>query len=185
MRAISKEVHMNLIHNMYLEITLLKLIHLPGAKKLIEQSTHCGLVTSNDASKLCHHWFRSCPVPSPVISWTNADFIANQTIMNRFLYNFDQNTDKIFSSKKGIWLIHWGWVMHICISKLNIIGSDNGLSPGRRQVIIWTNAGILLIGPLGTNFNEIFIEIHTFPFKKIHLKISSAKRQPFVSSSMC
>ena len=40
--------------------------------------------------------------------------------------------------------------------KIISIGSDNGLSPGRCQVIIWTNAEILLIGPLGTNFNEIF-----------------------------
>ena len=47
---------------------------------------------------------------------------------------------------------------HICISKLIIIGSDNGLSPDRRQAIIWTNAGLLLIGPLGTNFSEILIE---------------------------
>ena len=47
----------------------------------------------------------------------------------------------------------------ICVSKLTIMGSDNGLSPERRQPIIWTNAGILLIGPLGTNFNEILIEI--------------------------
>ena len=48
---------------------------------------------------------------------------------------------------------------HICVGKLTIIGSDNGLSPERRQAIIWTNAGILLIGPLGTNFSEILIEI--------------------------
>ena len=40
-------------------------------------------------------------------------------------------------------LTHWGRVTHICISKLTIIGSDNGSSPGRRQAIIWTNAGIL------------------------------------------
>ena len=45
--------------------------------------------------------------------------------------------------------------MQICISELTIIGSDNGLSPGRRQAIIWTNAGILLIGPFRTNLNEI------------------------------
>ena len=63
---------------------------------------------------------------------------------------------------------------------LTIIGSDNGLSPGRRQAIIWTNDGILLIGPIGTNFNEILIEIHTFSFKKkIHLKMSSGKWRPF------
>ena len=68
---------------------------------------------------------------------------------------------------------------HICVGNLTIIGSDNGLSPGRRQAIIWTNAGILLIGPLGTNFSEIVIEIHTFSFKKIHLKMSSGKWRPF------
>ena len=56
-------------------------------------------------------------------------------------------------------LTRWGPVAHICINKLTIIGSDNGLSPGRRKAIIWTNAGILLIGPLGTNFSEILIEI--------------------------
>ena len=59
-------------------------------------------------------------------------------------------------------LTHWGRATHICVGKLTIIGSDNGLSPGRRQAIIWTNAGILLIGPLGTNFIEILSEIHTF-----------------------
>ena len=48
---------------------------------------------------------------------------------------------------------------HIYVNKLTTIGSDNGLSPDRRQAIIWTNAGILLIGLLGTNFSEIFIEI--------------------------
>ena len=44
--------------------------------------------------------------------------------------------------------------------KLNITGSDNGLSPGRRQAIIWTSAEILLIRTLGTPFSEIFSEIH-------------------------
>ena len=68
--------------------------------------------------------------------------------------------------------------MHICISKLAIIGSDNGLSPGRRQDIIWTNAG-MLIRTLGTNFTEILSEIHIFSFKKIHLKMLSGKRRPF------
>ena len=47
---------------------------------------------------------------------------------------------------------------NICISRLTTIGLDNGLSPGRRQSIIWTNAGILLIRPLGTNFGEFFIQ---------------------------
>ena len=68
---------------------------------------------------------------------------------------------------------------HICVGKLTIIDSDNGLSPGRCQAIIWTNAGILLIGPLWTNFNEILIGIQTFSFKKMHLKMAFAKWRPF------
>ena len=75
-------------------------------------------------------------------------------------------------------LTPWGRVTHICVGNLAIIAPDNGLSPGRRQAIIWTNAGILLIGPSGTNFSEILIGIQTFSFKKIHLKMSSAKWRP-------
>ena len=77
------------------------------------------------------------------------------------------------------WLTHWGPVTHICVGKLFIIGADNGLSPDRRQAITWTNVGKLLIGPLGTNFSEMLIEIHTFLFKKIYLKMSSGKWLPF------
>ena len=68
---------------------------------------------------------------------------------------------------------------HICVSKLTIIGSDNGLSPSRRQAIIWTNGGILLIRNLGTNFSETLSEIYTFSFKKICLKMASGRRRPF------
>ena len=82
-------------------------------------------------------------------------------------------------------LTHWGRATHICVGKLTTIGSDDGLSPGRRQAIIWTIAGISLIGPLGTNFSEILIRIQTFSFKKMHLKMPSAKWRPFVSASMC
>ena len=80
------------------------------------------------------------------------------------------------------WLTHWGQVTHICIGKLTIIGSDNGLLPCWHQAIIWTNAGILLIGPLGTNFSEILIGIQTFSLKKMHLKMSSGKLWPFCLS---
>ena len=61
------------------------------------------------------------------------------------------------------------------------IASDNGLSPGRRQAIIWTNAGIFLIGPLRTNFSEILIEIWVFSFKKMRLKMSSATMMAILS----
>ena len=78
----------------------------------------------------------------------------------------------VLYERHKIFLTHWGRVTHICISKLLILGSDNGLSPDRRQAIIKTKAGILFIRPLGTNFNEILIEINTFSFKKKHLKMS-------------
>ena len=76
-------------------------------------------------------------------------------------------------------LTHWGRVTHICVSKLTIIGSDNGLAPDRRQAIIWTNAGMLLIRTLGTNFSEILSEIRAFSFKKMHLKMSSGNWRSF------
>ena len=76
-------------------------------------------------------------------------------------------------------LNHWGRVTHICVDNLTAIGSDNGLSPGRRQAIIRTNVGILLIEPLGTNFSDILIEIMTFSVKKMHLKMSSGDWWPF------
>ena len=73
---------------------------------------------------------------------------------------------------------------HICISKQTIIVSDNGLSANCSQAIIWTNVGILLIRTLGTNFSEIFSEIHKFSFRKIHLKMSSGKWRPSCLSQL-
>ena len=83
------------------------------------------------------------------------------------------NTIKILQSCNRP-LTHWRRVTHI-----TIIGSDNDLSSDRRQAIIWTNAVILLIGPLGTNFSENLIKIITFSFTKMRLKVSSAKWWPF------
>ena len=80
--------------------------------------------------------------------------------------------------KMNLWqmflLTHWGWVTHICISELTITGSNNVLSPGRHQAIIWTNAGIWLI-PTSISFSEILSEIHIFSLKKMYLKMLSAK----------
>ena len=90
----------------------------------------------------------------------------------------------IYSSCIGNWIficsdnsLRASDVYNIC--KLNIIGSDNGMSPGQHQAIIWTNGGILSIEPLVTNFNETLIKIHTFSLKKMHLKMPSMKWQPF------
>ena len=109
-----------------------------------------------------------------------------------YRYMYQVNALKIwtvFSMQQQ--LTHWCWVTHICIGKLITIGSDNGLSPGRRQAIIWTNDEVLLIRPLGTRFNEILIRNQTFSFMKMHLKMSSVKWRPFciglnvLSSNLC
>ena len=68
------------------------------------------------------------------------------------------------------YLTHWGREAHRCVVNLDIFGSDNGLQPGRLHAIIWTNAGILLIRPLRTNFSEILIAIHIFSVKKTTLE---------------
>ena len=88
------------------------------------------------------------------------------------------NTQREYWSRQKL-STHWVRVTHIWVSNLTIIGSDNGLSPGQRQAIIWTNAGMLLIGPLGTNFSEILVEIHRVWLKKMPLKMSSGKWRPF------
>ena len=76
-------------------------------------------------------------------------------------------------------LTHWGRVTHICVSKLTIIGSDNGLRLTGAKPLYKPMLDYLLIGPSGTNFSEILIGILTFSFKKMCLKVSSAERRPF------
>ena len=82
-------------------------------------------------------------------------------------------TTLYFDVYKHIWaqqgLTHWGWVSHIWVSKITIIGSDDGLSPGQRHVIIWSNAGIFVNWTLGNklqwNFHRnqcIFIQENAF-----------------------
>ena len=63
------------------------------------------------------------------------------TLVYKMVWNLGKNA-----------LTHWGRVTQIRISKLTIIGSDNGLSPEQRQAIIWTNAGILLIEQTSVKF---------------------------------
>ena len=75
--------------------------------------------------------------------------------------------------------IHWDRVTHICVRNLTIIGPGKGLSPGRRRAITRPNATLLSFEPLGTNLNEILIEINNFSLKKLHLKMSSAKWRLF------
>ena len=129
-------------------------------------------------------------ITAPLVGWAHAENDPCGEVLKTTISgaaNDDEvstiTTLRLLSYNGGILaqnkLTHWGRVTHICVSRLTIIGSDNGLSPDRRQAIIWTNAGILLIGPLETNFREILIAIEAFSFKKVHLKISSAKWRPF------
>ena len=110
----------------------------------------------------------------PCFYWTWISFWTNNWVASEMRRLNTQTSPTAWDI-----LTHWDRATHICVSKVTIIGSDNGLSPGRRQASIWTNDGILLIGALGTNFSEILIEIQTFSFWKNRLKVSSAKWQPF------
>ena len=80
-----------------------------------------------------------------------------------------------------------GQVTHVWVSELPIIGSDNGLAPGQRQALIWTNTEILFIGTIGTTFSETLIEIHPFSFKKMHLKFENVvwKMAAILSRPQC
>ena len=123
---------------------------------------------------LNHYWF-----PIIEVVWHSPECSSNFTLSAQAATingDFENHTITATSSRDPM---SWGWVTHICIGKVIFIGSDNGLSPGRRQAIIWTNVGILLTGPLGTNFRDILIKIHTFSFKKMHLQMLSAKWHPF------
>ena len=82
------------------------------------------------------------------------------------------------------WLTHWGWVTHICVGKLMIIGSHDGLSPERRQAIICPSDGILLIGPNETTLNEILIEMLHCHARKCIWKCRLENGGHFVGASM-
>ena len=61
----------------------------------------------------------------------------------------------------------------LCVGNLTIIGSDNGLSPGRRQAIIWTNGEILW------NFDQNwYIYIQENAFENVFCEMASILSQP-------
>ena len=93
-------------------------------------------------------------------------------------------------ASKGCWqslarLNHWGWVTHICVGKLIIIASDIGLLLWPRQAIIWTNVGILSIGPLGKNFSEILIRIQRFFIQENSFENAVWKMAAILSQPQC
>ena len=106
-----------------------------------------------------------------IVSNVDADVLVMQGARASTIWYWPCWTAIIWSNT----ITHWGRLTHIYVSNLTITASDNGVSPGRRQDIIWTNVGILLIGPLGTNFSEILIDINTSSFNKMPLKMSPGK----------
>ena len=118
--------------------------------------------------------------------------VVNSVCGNKLQLNLNQDTNISFgemhykmSSPKCIPLVlltHLGRETHRCVSKIIIIGSDNGLSPDRRQAIIWINAGILLIGPSEITFSKILIEIHNFlqenAFQNVVWKMAAILSRP-------
>ena len=85
---------------------------------------------------------------------------------------------------EGNALTHWGRVAHcICVSKVTIIGSGNGLAPGRHQALIWISAVVFLIG---AKCSEIWIKIHTFSFENVVCEIAVLLSRPqCVNGSPC
>ena len=79
----------------------------------------------------------------------------------------------------------WSLACEHFVTGTPLKSSDNGLSPRRRQAIIWTNEVILSVGPLGTNFIEILIEIQKFSFKKMQLKMSVCEMAAILSRPHC
>ena len=129
------------------------------------------LITSADCPELLFYKF--------LLSWPNSKpLLSNFTQMWYVHYNH-----RVWSQFPKS--IRWHGLVYSLrptdayMCKLAIIDSDNGLFPGRCQAIIWTNAGMLLIGSWGPNFSQLLIKMYTFPFKKMHLKMSSVKWQPF------
>ena len=70
----------------------------------------------------------------------------------------------------------------ICVSKLGG-DSNNGLSSVRCQVIIWTNAGLIVTGPLGTYLSEIVINAIFIQEKNIENVV--CKTEVILSWSQC
>ena len=122
------------------------------------------------------------PLPEPILT-NHQCSIRLRAISQEILYISILQTKDHSRICRCQWvnLLIGARVTYIWVNKLTIIGTDNGLSPGRHHVIIWCNAGILLIGPLVKKFNEILIETHTFLSKKVHLKMSG-KWWPFCLS---
>ena len=116
-----------------------------------------------------------CKFNQPINNWKTHWCILS-TVATDALVLYHLSLSKKNLPVTALFLTHWRRVTHICVGKLIIIGSDNGLLPDRCQAIIWTNARLLSIGPLQTYFNENLIKIQQFSLKKMHVKMSAKWR---------
>ena len=151
------------------KVILISLTYVCGTRERWVKVMACRMFCENHDLYLCR----------PVTIYNhrnNLEWNFNENITHLTLENAFWVISKFFTTFPSLFLLtHGGRVMHICVSKLTSTGSDNGLSPGRRQAIIWSNDGIFLIPTLGTNISEILSKIHTFSLKKICLNMSFAK----------
>ena len=87
-------------------------------------------------------------------------------------------------------LTHWGWVMHICISKLTILDLDNGLSPGRCQASHYLNQGwnivnwILRNKPQWNLNRNSYISIQENVFENIVWKVAAILWHQYVNMNL-
>ena len=106
---------------------------------------------------ICQHWHRWWlgAIRHQAITYTNVDFS----------------------------LTHWGRVTHICVGKQTIIGSDNGLSPGRRQAFYLNQCRNIVNWNLGNKLQWKFIQnsnifIQENAFENVVRKLVAILPQP-------
>ena len=105
-----------------------------------------------------------------ILIWTLGNIQQWNLNHNTTIFHPTNEVEKVFSVQWRpfcVVLTHWGRVTQMCVSKLTIIDPDDGLAPTRRQAIIWTDAGILFIDPLGTHFSKISKFIYFHSIKRI------------------
>ena len=122
-------------------------------------------------------WIIMNCVPSNLIALTRASGF-------KFLWLSDSHVILflIFSFQA---LTHWGQKTLICVGNQTIVVSSNGLAPGRHQAIIWTNAGPLWSGPLGTNSVKFQLKFTYFHLRKCICKCRQQNGGHFVSAKIC
>ena len=106
--------------------------------------------------------------------------------INKAKRNQQRITDVTSDILKSNGLTHWGGVTHTCVGKSTIIASDNGLSHGRRQANIWTNAGWNIVNwtlgnKLQWNLNhKSYVSIQENPFENVVWEMAA-----ILSQSLC